>query len=262
MSKVYESESFYKPFLSKSISNEGNSGAGDINCDYIDCADITGVNCYADDSAVNLLRQRLRNVDIHGLHFIDSGNFHYLTYIFLNKIETDFVLVLIDKHPDCKKPLFENMLSCGGWVRDAFMNITHLKHVYMIGVSSELLDELFDLDNYMGNVTVIGSASELTEELSRDSLPIYLSIDKDALDESVVTTNWDQGNMTLDELDAYLDCVVNSSELLGVDICGEPSISDICGDAFLYSKSDEVNAHLLSYFLNFPLAKNNLRFYN
>ena len=226
MSKVYESEDFYRPFL---------------NMNYVDCMDITGVNCYVDADAVGVLRERMVNVHLEGVHFIDSGNFHYLTYLFLERIEYDFALVLIDKHPDCKKPMFEEMLSCGGWVRNAFMSLMHLKHVYMIGTDESLLEELDDLGQYKNKAFVVKDMSDIDKE----SLPIYISIDKDALSSSVLTTNWDQGVMTLEELDECLDMIISSHEIIGTDICGEPDIFGVSSD---FSKSDSVNTHLLSVF--------------
>ncbi len=225
MSKVYESEDFYRPFL---------------NMKYVDCTDITGVNCYVDADAVGVLRERMVNVHLEGVHFIDSGNFHYLTYLFLERIEYDFALVLIDKHPDCKKPMFEEMLSCGGWVRNAFMSLMHLKHVYMIGTDESLLEELDDLGQYKNKAFVVKDMSDIDKE----SLPIYISIDKDALSSSVLTTNWDQGVMTIEELDECLDMIISGHEIIGTDICGEPDIFDAPS---ALSKSDSVNSHLLSF---------------
>ncbi len=208
MSKVYESEDFYKPFLN--------------NGEFIDCSDISGINCYADDIAKRTLKMRLLNVPLNSIHFIDSGNFHYLSYLFLSKIEEDFELVLFDKHPDCKEPMFEEFLSCGGWVREAVFNLPHLKKVYMIGIDEDLYYELDDLYEHKDRVEVISSYDLFMENvLSKAGLPVYISLDKDVLSEDEVITNWDQGDMTFAELQRYLEAVLDRRDVLGIDICGE-----------------------------------------
>ncbi|MCR4611055.1 MAG: arginase family protein [Lachnospiraceae bacterium] len=252
MSKIYESESFHKSFVKYE--------------NFIDCSEIPGINCYADKEAIKSLRDKLSEAAPEGIHFIDSGNFHYMTYLFLEKIERDFELVLIDKHPDCKIPMFEELVSCGGWVRDAIFNLSHLKRVYMIGTDESLLYELDDLRERKEYVTVVRDVSDFNVQfplqkgvidknsrlLEQDSfkegnnnLPIYLSIDKDVLDKSVVTTNWDQGDMTLEELDEWI-AKLKKKEIIGVDICGECDIHD---SDEAYNRSNDVNLHLISAFL-------------
>ena len=53
-----------------------------------------------------------------------------------------------------------------------------------------------------------------------DDLPLYISIDKDALSTDFAITDWDQGEMTLDGLGAILT-VARRHRLLGADICGD-----------------------------------------
>lgn len=229
MSKVYERESFCRPFIdSKKL---------------IDCSDINGTNCFVDDEAINTIRKRLENVDSRGIHFIDSGNYHYLSYLFLEKIPREFELILIDKHPDCKIPMFESLMSCGGWVREAFYNLPNLRQVYMIGTDLALSYELDDLKEYRDKVKLISSI----EELRDSNLPVYLSIDKDVLDDSVVRTNWDQGSMTLEELDKWISGILDYRYIIGIDICGEADIGDV--DAAHESNSG-INSHLLDRFIN------------
>ena len=228
MSKVYERESFCRPFI-----NSEN---------FIDCSDIEGTNCYVDDGALSLLRHQIHNVDARGIHFIDSGNYHYLSFLFLEKIPREFELVLIDKHPDCKIPMFESLMSCGGWVRTAFNELSNLKHVYMIGTDLALCYELDDLKEYRDKVTLVSSY----EEIKESNLPIYLSIDKDVLDESVVDTNWDQGVMKLEELNKWINEIIKHRYLIGVDICGE---ADVSADDKVHEISAQINSGLLEKFM-------------
>jgi hypothetical protein len=56
---------------------------------------------------------------------------------------------------------------------------------------------------------------------SAQQTPVYLSIDKDVLAPEVVHTNWDQGRMTLAQLDRLIDAL--PPRLAGADVTGEVS---------------------------------------
>ncbi len=229
MSKVYERENFCRPYINSEK--------------FIDCSDIKGINCYVEDEALKVLRQRLKGVDARGVHFIDSGNFHYLTYLFLEKIPRDFELILIDKHPDCKASMFESLMSCGSWVRDALISISHLKRVYMIGTDTDLVYELSDLGEHREKALVVRSPKKLDES----NLPVYMSIDKDVLDDSIIVTNWDQGDMNLTELDRWIEYILDKRFLIGVDICGEPDEGE---NDSVHEESSIINSHLMELFEN------------
>lgn len=47
--------------------------------DWIDCSDISGTNMYCTDDAANEIKRRLGEYSPKGVHFIDSGNYHYMT---------------------------------------------------------------------------------------------------------------------------------------------------------------------------------------
>lgn len=180
----------------------------------MNCKDIEGTNCYCDDYAAEVLRERLRDVPVDAMHFIDSGNYHYLSYLFLERIQEDFALVLLDHHPDFQPPSFGNILSCGGWVKNAFEDFSHLKKVYMIDVDQKLLAELSDIPE---DVIYISK-----DDISKipGNLPIYISLDKDVLSADEAATDWNQGDMKLAEL---LRIIENLKQLrvLGMDVCGE-----------------------------------------
>ncbi len=180
----------------------------------LNCKDINGTNCYCDDYAKEILRKRLQDVSLERVHFIDSGNYHYLSYFFLERIQEDFALVLLDHHPDFQPPSFGDILSCGGWVKNAFEEFDHLKKVYMVDVDKDLFYQLKDVPPEI----CLLKKDELGK-ISAD-LPIYISLDKDVLSEDEAATDWDQGDMKLLEL---LDImrVLQEHRLLGVDVCGE-----------------------------------------
>lgn len=52
---------------------------------------------------------------------------------------------------------------------------------------------------------------------------IYVSIDKDVLDQGDADTNWDQGRMRLSDLLAWLKALAKSHQIIGLDVVGDRS---------------------------------------
>ncbi|SDB49819.1 hypothetical protein SAMN02910298_02519 [Pseudobutyrivibrio sp. YE44] len=164
----------------------------------IDCRDIEGTRCYLDDLAKEEIQKRIYEFSPTGIHFIDSGNYHYLSLLWLQKVKEDFSLVLFDHHPDDQPPSFGQITSCGGWVLEAKETLPNLKKVFTYGVGEEIPVEDIPMD-----------------------LPLYISIDKDVLSTECSVTDWDQGNMTLEELLDSLKILFKNHRIIGVDICGD-----------------------------------------
>lgn len=62
----------------------------------IDCSDIQGTDLYVTPQAAEKIRERIRPYGIHGIHFLDNGNYHYVTGIITERIKTPYVLFLFD----------------------------------------------------------------------------------------------------------------------------------------------------------------------
>ena len=113
----------------------------------------------------------------------------------------------------------------------------------MIGVDTELLYELDDLGKCREQALVVRTPTKLSES----KLPIYMSIDKDVLHESITSTNWDQGNMSLEELDEWIDYILDNRYLIGADICGE---ADFEAPEEAHHRNSEINGHLYERLFN------------
>ena len=85
----------------------------------LDCKDIPGTNCYCDSLAEEEIGKRIAPFGPEGIHFLDSGNYHYLTKLWLELIKVPFELLVFDHHTDMQCPAFGGILSCGGWIRVA-----------------------------------------------------------------------------------------------------------------------------------------------
>ena len=94
----------------------------------------------------------------------------------------------------------------------------------------------------------ICDARKIIESLYKQ-IPIYISVDKDVLDEKYAVTNWDQGEMSLYMLEEVLKVLVTDYDVIGIDICGvfpeENSIPDFLRAERINTGSDEELYHFL-----------------
>lgn len=230
---IYENENFYKH--------------DDLN--WIDCRNIEGVYGYCSQEAKGKIKACIKDYGPFGIHFIDSGNFHYISELWINKIKQDFVLVVFDHHSDMVKPLFSDILSCGSWIMDSLKYCQHLKKVILIGIDSsqvklidrEYLDKIYYLvDDDLENRDVWNDIDRLLRKY-----PTYVSIDKDVLSKQVIHTDWDQGKMRGIELKMILYYLFVNSQIIGIDICGE------CANEINHLKEIKTDDHLNQSILSF-----------
>lgn len=204
------------------------------NISWVEVQELPGSNCYCDGNAMETLRQKLEEFDADGIHFIDSGNYHYMSRIWLEKLNTPFRLVVFDNHTDMQPPAFGGLLSCGGWVAASLEELPLLKEVILVGPDQETFDQTEPALREKVRFLSREKLSEMTleekvsffEELTAE-LPTYLSVDKDVLCPEEASTTWSQGEMTLEELCQFVKILLEKQDILGMDVCGECD-SDAC----------------------------------
>lgn len=255
----------------------------------LDFTTLSGTTGFCDDAAADEIRRRIADFPARGLHFLDNGNFHYLTHFWCEKISEDFALVVYDHHVDLRKPVFPGLMSCGSWIRDVLLRNSHCRAVLIIGperVQADIIERelqslvaedqpprssasvrreaagqrpcasapvrvcCFTEDDILDG----RAARELPHLLDALHLPVYISIDKDVLSRKVLRTNWDQGIMTEAEFRHELDRFTMGPDIhiLGVDICGEPAYNAcrrLLDDTRDLRRSDGVNRRLLEHYL-------------
>lgn len=198
------------------------------NISWVEVQELPGSNCYCDGDAMETLRQKLEEFDADGIHFIDSGNYHYMSRIWLEKLNTPFRLVVFVNHTDMQPPAFGGLLSCGGWVAASLEELPLLKEVLLVGPDQEAFDQTEPVLQEKVRFLSRERLREMTmeekvlffEELSVD-LPVYLSVDKDVLCAEDASTTWSQGDMTLEELGQFVAILLEKQDILGMDVCGE-----------------------------------------
>lgn len=208
--------------------------------DWLDVSDIPGTNCYCDEEAFGEILKRIAEFPAEGIHFIDSGNYHYMSRIWLEKITEPVTLVVFDNHTDMQPPAFGGLLSCGGWIEAALTEIPLIQRVILIGPDEEAFfqtePELRERTDFLSRERLRAMTGEQREEFFEEKIKessgaLYISVDKDILCPGEADTSWSQGDLTLSELLEMLQTVLKcgealGKEIVGVDICGESESSD------------------------------------
>lgn len=169
------------------------------------CTDMEQTRCYCSAESYEKLRRRISDVPLNAVHHIDTGDFHYLTGLFLERIDEPFELLLFDNHSDTQPLAFEEpgMVSCGSWVAKALGSNGMLRSVWSFGVG--------------GARSEVESAGQRAADCP---LPVYISVDLDVLSPDEFSANWDQGAMRYEELAQTITECAAGRKVIGADICG------------------------------------------
>ena len=231
-SGIYKNQNFYKNYAEEEIF-------------WTELSDLSGCNCYCDAEASDRIRKEIQAFTGKGLHFIDSGNYHYMTRLWLEKLQIPFRLLVFDNHTDMQPPAFGGLLSCGGWIAASLEELPLLQEVILVGPDEEAYTQVeLDLQQKVLFLSREKLSTMTTEEkegffnnLSED-LPLYVSVDKDVLCKGDASTTWSQGDMHLSELMSFLELVLERQNILGMDVCGECDM-DSCSEDFLNDHANE-----------------------
>ena len=205
LSSLYDDESWSIP------------GASVINLQGLE-----GSNCYCSPAAESVMRSAIAGERLSGVHWIDSGDYHYISKLWMERINGPFILALFDNHPDDQEGAFgESLLSCGSWVLSARRELKQMKSDFL-------------------NTSAIPGA-----------LPVYISIDLDVLSPDFARTDWSHGTMTPETLLGSLDAIAVSHRILGADICGGLTAAKGAGPED-YAINTRIRGKLLDYFTIHP----------
>ena len=214
-SGIYKNQSFYKDHAEKEIF-------------WTELSDLSGRNCYCDAEAADRICEEIQNYTGNGIHFIDSGNYHYMTRLWLEKQQVPFRLLVFDNHTDMQPPAFGGLLSCGGWIAASLEELPLLHEVILVGpdeeayvqVEPELQQKVCFLSREKLSMMTAEEKEDFFKNLDAD-LPLYISVDKDVLCKEDASTTWSQGDMHLSELMSFLEVVLELQNVVGMDVCGE-----------------------------------------
>ena len=178
----------------------------------LDFSALEGTECYCSRESAAAIRSALAPYGPGGIHWIDSGDYHY-TSLFIQELITEpYSLVLFDNHPDDQPGAFgADLLSCGSWVA-----------------------EVRRLPNWRSQAEAV-----------------YISIDKDVLSRDYARTNWDQGDMSLEGLFSAIRDISLKHRIIGIDVCGELTmLQGACSEDV--SINSKTNRRIQEFLLNLP----------
>jgi arginase family enzyme len=173
-----------------------------------------------------------------------SGDFHYLTALWLRQLVEPFVLISFDNHPDwdVRPPRW----GCGGWINRA-LELPQLKRVSVWGCGNfecwwpgqifgnrraeregrlevhPWADGRSPADQNRRGAIIRGSWRERFTEFVRalGNLDVYVTIDLDCLRAEEAVTNWESGRFMSEDV-AWALTLLRASDrrIVGGDICG------------------------------------------
>lgn len=177
-----------------------------------------------------------------------SGDFHYLTALWLRRVREPVTVVSFDNHPDwdVRPPRW----ACGGWVNRA-LELPAVQRVAVWGCGNF---ELAWPSRLFGNTLAIAAGrlavhawaerqspatqrrfpcmtrASWRERFSRfaqslDGGNVYVTLDLDCLAAETFVTNWEQGLFTAEDLVWALGELRQSTCIVAGDICGAYSSS-------------------------------------
>jgi arginase family enzyme len=182
--------------------------------------------------------------------FMGSGDYHHVSYLLIERLQalaTPMQVVVFDNHPDNMRYPFG--IHCGSWVWHV-SRLPFVSCVYVLGITSADVEGMNVWQNHLAplrfgkvrywcvgrdlrwmrrlgikrsqSFATMGDLLDQFEDESRTwKQPVYLSIDKDVLSRDVVQTNWDQGVMTLEELELAIGML--KKLVIASDVTGEVS---------------------------------------
>jgi arginase family enzyme len=172
-----------------------------------------------------------------------SGDFHYLSALWLRRLNEPVVLVSFDNHPDwdIRPPKW----GCGGWINRA-LELAHVQHIAIWGCGNF---ECWWPHNIFANRSAERAGrlevhpwadqrslkdrqrrGAILRENWRESFEafaanfrgqnVYVTIDLDCLRAEDAVTNWENGRFTVADLEWALAKLREQSRIIAGDICG------------------------------------------
>lgn len=231
-SGVYESQEFWK---------------AEQDALFLDLKAVSGTNGYCSGEAAMAIRDAIHDLPAESVHFLDSGNYHYLSLFWMEKIREPYDLVVFDHHTDMQPSAWgDELISCGAWIRHALLHDRNLKDVWIAGSQQDAFLEAVsqpDLLPHADRIRLAAPGNLIAAMRGAADRPVYLSVDKDVLSKADLDTNWDQGELEAEELLHTLEGICREKTVIGADVCGEPDHQAGAGKIL---QSDRVNRSVFS----------------
>ena len=172
-----------------------------------------------------------------------SGDFHYLSGVFLRRISEPIVLVSFDNHPDwdIRPPKW----GCGGWINRA-LELSQVQHIAIWGCGNfecwwphnifanraaeregklevhPWADDRPAQDRHRRGAILRENWREHFESFTANlrAANLYVTIDLDCLRNEDVVTNWENGRFSVADLEWAMGKLRERARIIAGDICG------------------------------------------
>lgn len=203
--------------------------------DTVNLADLhNNLRFYAAKRAISECANRLSRYGAmqRNLYLFGSGDFHHLTLLLLEQIDFPFAFIVFDNHTDCSFPYPK--YHCGNWMYHA-ARLEMCKMILHVGATEphgafgrRIISSLAK----SGKLALLSGAEcmepggvdkfkKMVFENGFNTLPVYVSIDKDVLCGDEAPGDWDNGTMKMSILSKMLESIADSCLVASADITGE-----------------------------------------
>lgn len=190
------------------------------------------------------VKDRLKPFVLYG-----SGDFHFLSALWIRRIQEPFILISFDNHPDwdIRPPRW----SCGGWINRALEN-SRLRKAAVWGCGNFELEwpsrwfanrravSIGRLEVYPWKKRLSPGTQSAWRCLARETwredfqeflekhagTGVYVTVDLDCLAREHAATNWENGLFGVEDLAWALQAIHAQARVLGGDLCGAYSRPD------------------------------------
>jgi hypothetical protein len=172
-----------------------------------------------------------------------SGDYHYLSALWLRRFNEPLVLVSFDNHPDWA--ITPPKWACGGWINRA-LELPHVQHVAIWGCGNfecwwphdifanrsaqrsgrlevhPWADDRPPEDQQRPGVILQNNWRDLFGKFVADlgRANVYVTIDLDCLRNEDALTNWENGRFAVADVEWALGKLHAQTRIVGGDICG------------------------------------------
>lgn len=186
---------------------------------------------YADSFGVAECGRRMDSLKEKSFCLLGSGDFHHLTLLRLERVMRPFHLVVFDNHLDSS--FVFPRYHCGNWMYHASRlplcgRVTHIgsndHRAFGNRFGIRPLEKSGRLSLLPGAECAGSGALDKLKRLMEsgpEGLPLYISIDKDVLNENEAPGDWDNGTMDMRSLTKMIEWIGRSFFIAGGDITGE-----------------------------------------
>src|SRR5699024_3640988 len=101
---------------------------------WIELESVPNTNLLCEKDTLRFMADKLIKRRPNHIHYLGSGNYHYISYILQARINKPYTLILFDHHTDALPSPSDTLISCGSWVLESLKHLPMLKKVFMVGV--------------------------------------------------------------------------------------------------------------------------------